>query len=87
MSNLINILKKLKSDYRRRGDPTIGIEYNKFNTDYLTSSHIYSADIARTPRIVSNDLEFIDVMAEAGKVNSYTGFLNQKMRYFNGRKL
>lgn len=87
MSSIDDILKRIKSNVRRRGDPTIGIEYNDLNTNYLISSHIYSVDIARTPRIVSNDLQFIDVMGEASKVNSYNGYLNSKIRYFNGRKL
>jgi hypothetical protein len=86
MSNIPNILKKL-TDIRRKGDPTIGLQYNNFNTHIGISSHIYSVDIARTPRIVSNDLEFIDVMAKVYKINSCARYVNLKMRNFTGGTL
>lgn len=65
----------------RRGDPANGISINGINESWHASRHLWSFDIARTPLLVSNDLEFIDIHAEATKVNSCRFFVDKKKRH------
>lgn len=75
MSDMSQFLKRLKKDIKagrrthRHGDPGKGIEYNEFSTNWQVSKGIYAVDIARTPQIVNNLFERIDVHGEAWKAN------------------
>lgn len=66
-------------------DPAFGLPYNKLVENYMVSRNIYTVDIARTPMIVTNKLEFIDVHNEVDKVNSGRRLLDQRRYKIGGR--
>lgn len=67
------------------GDPSRGLEYNKISTGRGVSKKIYDVDIARTPQIVSDDLEFIDVHARAENINKMRNLVDYVSHRVKGR--
>jgi hypothetical protein len=80
---LKEVLDKSKPEERRSlmygGTPTIGLEYNNIINDHRVSGMIYSADIARNPRVVNERLMRIDVLAKAAKANSHSQLVQYKV--------
>lgn len=95
MSELRKFLEQMRAAHKagrrtvRHGDPSKGLEYNKLATDYKTSRRVLSVDIARTPQIVKEDehgrLVFIDVQAEAFKVNNMRNMIDYVSSRVKGR--
>lgn len=69
----------------RHGDPANGIEYNKFSTHTKTSRKVYSVDIARTPQIVNQFFQRIDVHGEAWKANHMRHMVDYRRSNMKGR--
>jgi hypothetical protein len=62
-------------------DPAFGLYHNKIQTCYLLSKELYKFDIARTPIIVKDSREWIDVQSEIRNVNKYRRKLDKKAFY------
>lgn len=68
-------------------DPAFGLSYNSINESYRISKRIFEADIARTPVIVTNDLNLIDVQAKAYQVNYGRRSLDKQRKKFGGERV
>lgn len=80
-----DLLRSFSRARRIFNDPSKGIEYNQLVPNRRVSRFIYSADIARNPQIVGNDIRFIDVQAEARFVNSERDLVDNEVRRIKGR--
>lgn len=91
MSEMIKFLKRLTEHIKagrrtpRGGDPGKGIEYNKFSIHYMVSRYIYSIDIARTPQIVRNDFQRVDVHKQGWKANPMRSMVDYHASKVKGR--
>lgn len=79
----MNFLKRLR---RLDQDPSKGIAYNSISLNTKVSSYIYSIDIARTPMLVTNNLEFIDIQKKCRKVNLKNCLINLNAKSIRGRE-
>jgi hypothetical protein len=82
--------RRIKSRFRGILDnPAKGMEYNNINGNRRVSRRKYSTDIASNPRLVKGGLDhrflFVDVQAEADKVNSNGGLINVHRYLVEGR--
>lgn len=97
MNRLEEFLRKLKREenslsglaMRRRrsrhSDPAKGLEYNEINGNYAVSKKIWGVDIARTPQVIKDIGQHIDVHGEAWKVNQDNMMINYRAGRVHGR--
>ena len=88
LSEFLRRLKKERDSNRRifrHGDPAKGLEYNEINTAYLVSSKIWSVDIARTPQVIREIGERVDVHGEAWNINKMESMINYRSSKCRGR--
>jgi len=86
MRDILDAIRSIRKRIRRiRADPARYIEYNKFVPNHRVSPHLYTVDIARNPRVVSNDFQSKDVQGMAGKANNDGYILNRKDHKVRGR--
>lgn len=92
MSRLSDLLKQLKKAQQtggrirgRHGDPGQGLEYNEINGNYRVTKKIFDVDLARTPQVIRDFKEHVDVHGEAWKANRDNGMINYKAGRFYGR--
>jgi hypothetical protein len=71
----------------RRGDPASGISVNSINESYYVSCDIWSFDIARTPMMVTNDFQFLNVQGNCYKANATRGLVDKKRRHMQKGRL
>lgn len=93
MKALIDFFKKKRTFGGRSlswSDSGRGIEYNKINDTRKVSKRIYSADIARNPRVVAygangNEFIFKDVQKRKAKVAGKDALVHYKHSKVHGR--
>lgn len=64
-----------------------GLEYNSLNPNSKVNQRVYSVDIARTPYIISNNFERIDVQERAAKINASRTLIDYKVYKIKGRSM
>ena len=64
---------------------TYGLEYNKINTISRVSKRLWSVDIARTPQVVKDIHEYVNVQNEAWLVNSHSSLIHYKASKIRGK--
>jgi hypothetical protein len=91
MSRLKKLMDKLRKERQsgkrifRHGDPAIGLEYNGINATYLVSQDLWKVDIARTPQVIKEIGEYVDVHGEAWRANNVNTMVNYRASKFFGR--
>lgn len=89
--SMLDFLKKMREERtsgkrtRRYTDPCIGLEYNKINTAHRVSPKIWDVDLARTPQIVRDFNDRVDIHGEAYKANSHRGMVDFRKSKACGR--
>jgi len=69
----------------RYTDPSTGIEYNKINTAYRVTPKLWDVDLARTPQVIRDFNENVNVHGAAYKANSHRGMVDFRRSKAAGR--
>lgn len=93
--NLGQLIRHLKAEQAQReaagqrtfrlGDPGKGIEYNSINPTHLVSKALWKVDIARTPQVIRDLTECVDVHHEAWVINQYNCMMHYRDHKVKGR--
>jgi hypothetical protein len=66
--------------------PCYGLEYNKINPTRRVTKRIWSVDIARTPGVVKDWDETVNILGQCELINKYGAFTNYRASKAHGRR-
>jgi len=67
--------------------PIKGLEYNKLSSTRKVSRGLYRVDFARQPNVIRDDFQRVDVLKEAGLVNSENDRIFYREASIKGRTI
>ena len=71
--------------HARYSDPGKGIEYNKIHGTYRVSRKLFNIDIARTPQVIKEIGEYVNVQGSSWYANPMNPMVNFKSAKVYGK--
>ena len=87
MSDILSTLNRVRAvlERARLRSSLNGLDYNSLSVNSRVNRKVYAVDIARTPYIMSNNLDRIDVQRRMAKVNANRGAADYYVFKIKGR--
>lgn len=94
MNVLIRFLKQLEKEHPdtrivrmvKHSDPGKGIEYNEINATHRVSKCLWKVDIARSPQIIKNNSQRVNLHGSAWAANPMNLLINYGTHKVHGRR-